>query len=239
MAGDDDAREAARQRTIADACLLQSSAPTGRLQIYRRLVQTNLSAVARRLLPRTALVLDRHAGETFDTWFARFLDEAGPRTPYLRDVPVELVAWASPRWEATPELPAFVADLARHEVNLFLVESAPASPLEPLGEIALDRPLVFVSPHTLAHYDHAVETLSEPLPRRPTTVLIHRDAESTVHTTVVARANAELLALLLAGAALARALEQVGLASTDDLAAAAAWLAELGESGALLGGRSG
>jgi hypothetical protein len=232
---DEDAREEARQRTIADACLDASGAPEGRLGLYRRLVRGNLARVARRLLPRTAAALDETA-TSFDVWFARFLADGGPGTPYLRDVPIELVAWAEPRWRAAPE-PPFLRDLARYEVDRFEMDTAPKAPSPPpLTEVALDRPLVFATPRRLTRYAYAVHEASAEPALRSTCLFLHRDADNTVHTTPIDRSAAELLELALTGVPLGEAFAQA-TASDDERRLAARWLAELGASGGLLGGQ--
>lgn len=238
---DDEAIEAARQRRIADACLVEGASAEGRVGIYRRLVRANLETVTRRLLPRTAAALDAQSEGGFMRWLGRFLAEASPRTPYVRDVPRELVTWAVRVWAADADVPAFASDLARHEADRFEVESAPSAPAgPPVGDVAPGRPLVFATPRKLARYDHDVLDPSATLPRRPTCVLLHRDDEATVHATPVAVERALLLTLLLAGETLAGAasragvdLEDAGGAGLRDLAG---WLAELGAAGALLGG---
>jgi hypothetical protein len=234
---EDDALEAARQRSIADACLLDGHAAEGRLGLYRRLIQGNLAAIARRLLPRTAAALDAaHAG-AFDACFARFLAELGPHTPYLRDVPAELVAWATPQWGCSTDAPPFVTDLARYEIDLFQIESAPkaASP-PPLAEVMLDRPLVFATPRRLARYDYAVHEPMAEVPLRETHLFIHRDDENTVRTTQLDSRRSQLLELLLDGQMLGDALRTVAAnPGEEDLRDLAEWLAALGASGALLG----
>ncbi len=248
---DDDRVEAERQRRIADACTGRDGevTATGRLGLYRRLVQGNLAAVARRLIPRTAAALDA-AGSAYAGWFARFLAEAGPRTPYLRDVPVEMVSWALPLWTeraAAAELPASLPDLARHEIDLFVVESTPrdAAPAT-VGEVSVERPLVFATPRRLVRYEHAVhrpaEVASATLTAAPTWLLMHRDEDNTVHALVVEPRWADLLGRLLEGATLGEALKQSnmptpkGESPTDTERALAEWLASLGAHGALLGG---
>ncbi len=229
---DDDAREVVRQRRIADACLREGADAPGRLSVYRGLVQRNFVEVTRRLLPRTARALDATA-MPFKAWVSRFLDEVAPRTPFLRDLPRELVTWASPIWSA----PAHVVDLARYELDLFLVESfKPSQPDgEALVDVSMDRALVFAPARALSTYAYTVhEEVDVPKAIR-TTVLIHRDSENTVHSTWVPSERAELLGLLLDAVPLGKALERANGHGVSSLALAT-WLAELGEVGALLGG---
>ena len=70
---------------------------------------TGSPASSLRMLPRTRARLNAACDGRFDADFGRFLDEVGPRTHYLRDVPAEFLAWARPRWRADrarPRLPA-------------------------------------------------------------------------------------------------------------------------------------
>jgi hypothetical protein len=235
----EDAREAARQRRIADACLESGGEAEGRLGLYRRLIQGNLAAVARRLVPRTAAALDAAAGGGYAAWFARFLAEAGPRTPYLRDVPVELVSWARPLWRATT-LPPFLGDLARYEIDLFELDAAPEGPPPPpLVDAALDRRLVFAAPRKLARFDYAVLELSPELPRRETCILMHRDAENAVHSSVLASSAALWIEQTLDGVPLGQALARTaeGTARSEgEMLEVARVLADLAAKGALLGG---
>jgi uncharacterized protein len=236
---EEDARDAARQRKIADACLDSGSEHEGRLGLYRRLIQGNLAAVTRRLIPRTAAALDAAVGGSYAAWFARFLAEAGPRTPYLRDVPVELVTWARPLWQATT-LPAFLGDLARYEIDLFELDAAPQGPAPPpLAEVALDRRLVFAAPRKLARFEHDVLELSPELPRRDTWLLMHRDAEHAVHSTLLATSAALWIEQTLDGvpfgAALARTADGATRSEAERLEVARV-LADLAAKGALLGG---
>ena len=233
---DDDADEVARQQQIADACVRDGDAAIGRMGLYRRLVRTNLANVARRLLPRTVAALDAGGSDApgaFVDWFGRFLADASPRTSYLRDVPIEFVAWATPLWRNAPGVAASLGDIARHEIDLFEVETAPRVHPRTVGEVALDRPLVFAAPRKLCHYAYAVHTIAEHSTARTTHVLIHRDDGNDVHTSVIDESKVRLLDLLLGGVPLRPAFDKVANLDMPDVAI---WLAELGESGALLGG---
>ena len=228
---DDDHREVARQQRIADACVGADPAD-GRLGLYRSLIQRNLSAVTRRLLPRSAthIGLARARSGSYEDWFARFLAEVGPRTPYLRDVAPEFVAWAAPQWATDRELPPFLVDVANREMDLFAIEWAPREPQPHLAEVSADRALAFATPRRLTGYAYRVHE-GDPPPEGTTHLLIHRDAENTVHTTVVEPERAGLLAAMLDGAPAGAALDVLGPE------ALAEWLARLADAGALLGGR--
>jgi hypothetical protein len=237
---DDDADEALRQREIAEACLGAGDDPDGRLGLYRRLIQGNLRAVALRLLPRTRAALDGTDGSAFALWFARFLAEAGPHTPYLRDVPVEFVAWALPLWQEAPDVARFVPDVARYEIDRVKLEAAPKSPEPgPVGEVTLTGRLVFAAPHTLERYDFAVDGIDPEPAQRTTWLFLHRDADNAVHATRVSELSAAVLGHALAGAPFGEAvLEACPTPSGEPRAEVARTLADLAEAGALLGGQS-
>jgi hypothetical protein len=106
------------QRAIADACLAADAdkdlardlrgflvargvesddvaailgAPS-RLGLYRSLVRNGLSSVVARMLPRTRVRMNAACAGRFDDDLARFVEEVGPHTHYLRDVPAEFFA---------------------------------------------------------------------------------------------------------------------------------------------------
>ena len=146
--------DAALQRAIAEACLGARAgeaiaedlrgwleergvpaddveailAAPPRLGVYRSLVRNGLSSVVLRMLPRTRARMNAACAGRFDVDLAAFVDEVGPRTHYLRDVPAEYLAWAGPRWRADASVPAYLAELATHELTQFAVAAAaPAS----------------------------------------------------------------------------------------------------------------
>ena len=111
-----------------------------RLAVYRSLVRNGLGAVVARMLPWTRARLNASCAGRFDADVARFLEEVGPRTHYLRDVPHELFAWARPRWAADPHVPAYLTDLAAHELACFAVAAAESRPDVPSpGAVTPDR----------------------------------------------------------------------------------------------------
>jgi hypothetical protein len=186
----------------ADAAQLAAFGPN-RLLVYRRHVRRALSRAVRQEIPRTAARL----GDAFGRWVDRWVDEESPRSHYFRDVAFELVAWAAPRWAEDPSVPAYLGDLARHELAYFEVASAPdeegtfaavtmgarpapqtapGSAPKPPAEISLDRGVRFHASVRLCRYHHAVHRLDEALEARdepvaePTALLVYRDAEHDV-----------------------------------------------------------
>jgi hypothetical protein len=239
------ARHAVAEEDIDALC-----AGPARLSLYRRLVRNNLEHVVGQMMPRAKARLDALAGGAFDASLAAFLDEVGPRTHHLRDVPAEFLAWARDRWPRDPRIPPWMIDLATHEHVEFLVGAAPlpaSSP--PLGEVALDKPLVFTEVRRLVRYAFAVHELPEVLgddtvpAARSVVLLAYRDERHEVRFLELTAVAAAILERLFAGDTLKDALTracQFCAVPLDDalLAGAARLLADLGERGVLLGAAS-
>jgi hypothetical protein len=216
-----------------------------RMLVYRKLVHNRLRNTTAEFLVRTVARLG-FARYRHD--FEAFVEHHAPRSPYLRDVPPEFVEWVGPRWAADPEVPAYLPDLARHELLDFEVRNDPLGG-EPATDLplALDRPLRFDGTARLIRYEHAVHRLpkgkkdrSEP-DAEPTRLLVYRDVEHQPRYLALTPFAAELLrallderkavqpGLLAAAAALGEPLDD------DKLGSAAQLFADLGERGVLLG----
>ena len=220
-----------------------------RLSLYRRLVRNNLTGVTAKMLRRTRARLNAAVPGAFDTAFDAFLEEVGPRTHYLRDVPGEFLAWAEPRWRARADLPPWAGDLARHELVEFQLAAAstPSATVE-VTDLKPDRPLVFAEPVRLLRYACAVHELplddadvSEPA-ARPTALLAYRDGAHAVQFLELTPFAAAITERLLSGAALLDAVrgaaEDANVSAADAKMDIARFLADLGERGIILGGRS-
>jgi hypothetical protein len=217
-----------------------------RLAVYRSLVQNGLSAVVVRMLPRTRARMNAACAGRFDADFARFVDEAGPRTHYLRDVPGELLAWAAPVWRSDPSVPPYLPDLASFETAHFAVAASEANAAAGhAGEVTLDKALAFSPSSRLLGYAWAVHELPEDEDardepqQRAVRLLAYRDAEHLVRWLELTPLAALLLGKLQAheplGAALRSACAAMGTAPEDVLPDVARLLADLGERGVVLG----
>jgi hypothetical protein len=227
------------QREIRDAILAEDPAYGAlppRVAIYRRLVRNTLEGVVYRLLPRTR----EQMGVAFDDSFARFLEEEAPRTHYLRDVPLEFVRWATPRWKDDGAAP-WLVDLARHEMASFAVSTVPHLPEPKAEEVAIDRPLLFNSLVRIERYAHVVHEETVPPAARDVALLYYRDDEHALRTlelTPLAAALLERADKMPLQQAIATSCEATGFAMNDEtLASIARLLADLGERGILLGAR--
>ena len=264
--------DAPLQRAIADACLKASAggeiardlrgfleargvpeedvaailAAPPRLAVYRDLVRNSITSVVLRMLPRTRARMNRACRGRFDDDLAAFLDESPPRTHYLRDVPAEFLAWAAPRWRAAGDVPPYLVDLAGHELAHFAVGAAEsARAREDAGELAIDRPLVFVGSARLARHAFAVHELSgdegdDTAPAaRDVALLTFRDAEHAVRWMELTPLAAAILERLLAGeplgAAVSAACAEHATAPAAVLPAIATLLADLAARGVILG----
>ena len=217
-----------------------------RLGLYRRLVRHNVTSVIETILEHTRVRLERRAPGELERSIAAFLDEVGPRTPHMRDVPAEFVAHAAPRWRTDARLPSWIADYAELELVDFTVGVAPRpSPPPALTEVAVDRPLVFAEARQLVHLGWAVNVMArddleaEPEPRS-VSVLVYRDAAHCSRFLELTPLAAAILEQLFAGAPLGQAMVAACASKAhplDDavLAGAARLLADLGERGVLLG----
>jgi hypothetical protein len=268
--------EAAMQRAIAGACLgaeagealtrdlrafLQEHgvapddveaalAAPSRLAVYRVLVRNGLSSVVVRMLPRTRARMNAACDGRFDADVARFVDDVGPRTHYLRDVPAELFAWAEARWRADPSVPPYLPDLAAHELAHFAVASSDATGAADANAgaaVALDQPLAFTPSTRLQRYAWAVHELpadedarDEP-PRRAVRLLAYRDPEHQVRWLEMTPLAFAVVERLTAGEPLGLAVERACAEHATQPAAVLAdialLLSDLASRGVLLGAR--
>jgi hypothetical protein len=226
-----------------------SSAP--RLAVYRSLVRNGLSGVIVRMLPRTRARMNALCADRFDRDFAGYVDEVGPRTHYLRDVPHEFLAWATPRWRRDATVPEYLADLAEHEVTGFAIAAARRDTPDPadgcsVSRVSIDRSIVFADSMRLLHYAWAVHELPDDdeardaPAHRDVHLLAYRDAEHRVRwlelTPLAARIVEKLQAGEALGVAITHACDEFGTNPSSD--AVANLLADLGQRGVLLGAQT-
>jgi hypothetical protein len=214
-----------------------------RLELYRELVRGNLWSTLQEAIPRVMARL----GPVFVESFDRFLDQRGPRSRYLRDVPRELLDFCEPLWASDPRVPPWMMELARHESSQIEVGSAIASaPASEPEELELDRPLRLSDALRLMRYGWAVHRLSESPEDRsepepgPVALLVYRSPEHEVRYLELTPLAAGIVERLLAQATLREAIEEACAASGQALEAAvldgtARLLADLAERGVLLG----
>jgi hypothetical protein len=242
----DDARGFLRDAGLDDRDVDATAAfGAKRLLVYRRLVRGGVASAIRTQMPRAAARL----GDRFDRLVGAFFEARAPRSRYLRDVPFELLDFAATALADDPAVPAFVLDLARHELSVYASGSAPDAPpgaRRGAEDLALDRGAAFDPSVRLGRYAFAVHELSEDPDARDTPraldtrLLAYRDADDTVRFIALSPLAADVVQRLLDGATLRAAIEGAcaigGVALDDDvLAGTGAVLEDLGARGALLG----
>jgi len=242
----DDLRGFLGRHGVAAEDIESAAADPRGLAVYRTLVQNGLKSVVARLMPRTRARMNRACAGRFDADVVRFLDVVSPRTHYLRDVPGELFAWAQPTWRADPTVPAYLVDLAAHELACFGVASseAAAGPA-PLDDIALDRSFVFAPSVRLANYAWAVHELGieeDEFPDTPARREVHllgfRDSSQAVHWLELSPLAAAIVERLAAGDSLGAGIAEACRArgAVADRSEIARLLSDLASRGVLLGG---
>lgn len=220
-----------------------------RLTLYRRLVRHNVVNVVQAMLERTRARFELAKPGLFDATVDAFLSEVGPRTPHLRDVPAELLAFAAPRWKADASLPPWLLEHAELELVEFTIGIAPrAGEVGELVDVAPDRPLAFAEPNAIVRTTYAVHELPADDARaapvaREVALLVYRDDEHRTRFLELSPLACAILERLRAGSPLASAMVLACEASgtkLDDvvLAGAARLLADLAERGVLLGARA-
>lgn len=240
MVEEEEGRAAIAEVAAAFAAVVQGPPEETRRGVYRSLVRRGIVGAVRAQMPRTATALGAKFEATVELW----LDEALPRSPYLRDAAAELVGWAAARWAEDSSVPPWILDLARFEVARFEVAAA-ATAGEPSGlPLALDRAVKFGGAAQVARFTWAVNGLPEDAPgeppKEPTAVLLYRDGAHEVRCLVLSPLAAEILTRLLGGARLGEAVTAACAALGEPLGDAvlrgtAEVLADLGERGVVLG----
>jgi hypothetical protein len=215
-----------------------------KLDVYRKLVRGTFVESARLEFPLAAARL----GALYHEYVHEFCRAELPRSPILRDVAFELVAFALPLWHADPRVPPWLGDLARFELLDFAVHSAEQDPTPPASEeLPADRPVRFDGSCRLGRFDWSVHDLpddpndkSEP-ERAPTALLLYRDRKNEVRRLTLTPLAARIVELLL--------IERLALGEAVRTACArehrtldssviegiSTVLADLGERGAVLG----
>jgi hypothetical protein len=226
----------------------EAMAGNPRFWLYRRLVRANMFDIIGRMMPTAKERMNLLAAQAFDETITQFLADVAPRTHHFRDVPIEFFEWAKPRWTKDSRIPAYLVDLAAYELLEFAVGVGRfADEVPAVGEIAVDRALVFSSTVQLCPLAHPVHALPDdmhaPVAPRDVTLLVYRDAEHMVRFLELSPLVGTLAERLLGGVALGEALQASCAAHAQPLGQellgdVAKLLADWGERGILLGARA-
>jgi hypothetical protein len=238
---DDDLRGFLAASGVAKEDVEAFLAAPRRLGLYRKLVRHNIVGVIESMLPRTQERMDKVVPGSFVASIDAWLEHDGPRTAHLRDVPSELLAFATPRWKKDERLPRWLPDYAELELVDFVIGVAPRpAPPPPLADVSADLPLVFADPKRLVRLGWSVH--EENIEQRDVTILVYRDGEHRTRFLELTHLAGLILERLLAGDALGPAMvsacQTMGCALDDAvLQGAARLLADLGERGVILGAK--
>jgi hypothetical protein len=239
------------ERNFTRVCFAQSppedalealGARRDRWLLYRDMVRARLRRMIEAGLPRTVEALGRPA---YGKWYDRFLDEAPPRSRYIREVVPEFVAHVKPRWKEDSTIPAWVCDLAEYELAKWEAGWVEGEVID-AGELTFEKiPVVNPTLRTLQlrHRVHEKLPLGADYPEQPVILGVFRREDDKVSTWVLTERTLWLLQELTRGelttteAAKKMAAER-GLAIDEKFATMiGSTLADLLESGMLLGAR--
>lgn len=175
-------------RVPSDDDLQQLGGEAWRWLTYRRLVRNRLYETIEHAFGRLAAGV---GDETFRALADRFLAEQGSRSPYLRDVPGELLAWLEQRGAEALGMPLWALDLVRLEwaelATAYAEEDVP--PAGSIVALRMDLPAVATGAHRLLWLQYPVHgsgarTDGEASMRRaPVVLCVYRDPRTfEVHT---------------------------------------------------------
>jgi hypothetical protein len=219
-----------------------------RWQVYRRLVRGRVRQTVEHALPMFSSAI---GASSFAALLDLFLARGVPRSPYLRDLPGELLAWLDGDDAAIDQgrqWPEFAHDLARYEwAELDVAYDAAPAPA-PIATLSMDGVAVLQPAHRLLDLGypvHRVETEAElaALAHEPITLCLFRDqATHEVQTLELTPIAATMLRSIDSGARLpltqivrnAAALHDVQV-DVAFVGALSELLASLTERGLLLG----
>jgi hypothetical protein len=168
-----------------------------RWQAYRRMVRSRFHDVAHHGFERLAAVI---GADRFRALIDAFLAHAPPRSPYLRDVPGEVVAFVASDWaglQGAFELPDYTLDLMRYEwAELDAGYSHEEVAVSDVVPLVMDRPAVLSPTHRLLQLKYAVHHLgteggeAAQVAAAPTLLCLYRDPKThdveTLELTAVA-----------------------------------------------------
>jgi hypothetical protein len=159
-------------RSPAEADLSSLGGMRERWLLYRDMVRTRMRKMIATGIPRTVTALGEDAyGDLYDGW----LDEAQPRTRYIREIVPAFVAFAIPRIERDAR--GFLADLARFESARWEVGYLDVSVPVDLAELSFEHPVTLNPTLRLLRLSHAVHAEPDPAgayEAKPTTLLVYR-----------------------------------------------------------------
>ncbi len=243
------------QRVLCDLVLAEDPAPSEfepllgdarRWQAYRRMIRSRFYQTIDHAFERLIAVIGI---DRFHAMVDRFVADAPPRSPYLRDLPAEFLAFVS-GGKPLGDWPPYALDLMRYEwAELDVAYSHEEVRADDVVALEMDRVAVLSPAHRLLDLDHPVHRIGTdgagvPVERAPTSLVVYRDRKThEVETLELTPVAASMLEAMERGtAALTRVVKEsadrhglsIDVAFVDALSTL---LADLSERGVLLGSR--
>lgn len=204
--------------SAADGAAL--GATGARLGVYRALVRNNLARVLFRVLERSRELVNAHHNDLFDDTVVRFLNDGGPRSARLRDVPGEFTRFAGATWRQDASLPAWPHELTTLELARF--QAMVCEDDEAVGdapELHLQSRFVAAKASQLHRFTYSVLSALEGSDLAPaeaeTYVAVCRDDAFTVHAFALTAAEHTLASALMSGTPLGDAVAQLTVTGTN------------------------
>ncbi len=169
---------------------------------YRHMVRRRMQGMIKSGLPRTVTALgDARYQATYDAW----LDEAPPRTRFIREIVPAFADFAIPRWNADKDVPRWVIELGRLEAAKWEVGYIDVPWPEEPGEFTFEKMAVMNPTLRQLRFDHPVQKELEAgqtkYTPKATAVMIYRKSEDDrLYTWVPNALSADLVDGWLAGA---------------------------------------
>lgn len=163
--------------------------------LYRHMVRTRLRGMIANALKRTVAALGE---EAWTAWFDRWLDEAPPRTRYIREIVPELLDYCLPRWERDAAIAPWLIELARLELTRWEVGYTDAKSPD-AGELAFEKIPVVTPAMEVLRFAHPVHEKRDAYTEQPTQLCVYRRADDKTAIWAIDPFTAGILEAFAAG----------------------------------------
>lgn len=208
-----------------------------RLGLHRRLLEQRLDAVLETMTPSLRAALPGGTGALVRAFLA---EGGGPRSPFVRDLPREVLTFAGASLATRFGGPAHLRALAERELTEFEVMAADDDEPAVALDLELDRGVCLTRSLRVVRLDHATHRAdAPPFEQGAFAVAVFRDDEGDLCHLELEPAVADVLEALARGEALGAAVTGVayahGLALGEAIERVAPALEELRRAGAVRG----